>query len=79
MVVIEQVGDIVKTYSDAGKMVRGGDPVADYAVAYDPVGSGRTYEETDEYIPTQPDIPPARRVFSRLYLELEIAKLGLID
>ena len=52
MVVYEQIGDIVKAYSDIGKMVHGGCPPADYAVAYDPAGANRTYEETDEYIPT---------------------------
>ena len=80
MIVVERSGDIIKTYSDCGKMIHGGQPPANYAVAYDPVEANRSYEEIDEYIPTQEDIPPQpRRVFSRLYLELAIAKLGLIE
>lgn len=35
------------TYSDSGYMIHGGSPEGDYAEAYDPVGSGRTYTETD--------------------------------
>lgn len=40
--------EFVRTYSDAGLMIRkdGTDEV--YAEAIDPVGSGRTYTETDE-------------------------------
>ena len=41
---------LVRSYSDAGKMIRkvGTDEV--YADAIDPEGSGRTYEETDKDI-----------------------------
>jgi hypothetical protein len=35
------------TYSDGGYMIHGGSPEGDYAEAYDPIGSGRTYTETD--------------------------------
>ncbi|MGM9763495.1 MAG: hypothetical protein ACI3ZQ_05710 [Candidatus Cryptobacteroides sp.] len=39
---------LVRTYSDAGKMIRkvGTDEV--YSEAIDPENAGRTYEETDE-------------------------------
>ena len=43
----------IHTYSDSGYMVHGGSPEGDYAEAYDPVGSGRTYTETD--IPIEVD------------------------
>lgn len=35
------------TYSDGGYMIHGGSPEGDYEEAYDPVGSGRIYTETD--------------------------------
>ena len=48
MVVYENQGNgLVKAYSDAGFMIRGGFPEADYDVAYDPEGESRTYAETD--------------------------------
>ncbi len=79
MVVYEQIGNnLTKAYSDIGFMIRGGSPEGLYAEAYDPTDAHREYVETDEYIPTQPMLPHGR-VFSRLYLELAIAKLGLID
>lgn len=37
----------VHTYSDSGFMIHGGSPEGDYEDAYDPVGSGRIYTETD--------------------------------
>lgn len=37
----------VHTYSDSGVMIHGGSPEGDYEEAYDPVGSGRIYTETD--------------------------------
>ena len=80
MVVYENQSDgiMVKAYSNEGKYIQGGSPFGKYIQVYDPIAAHREYVETDEYIPTQPDIPHAR-VFSRLYLELAIAKLGLID
>ena len=48
-------GNLVRTYSDAGYMIHGGDPEGDYAEAIDPVNSGRTYTETDIPIPTPED------------------------
>ena len=79
MVVYEDIGNsTIKAYSSEGKMIRGGFPEGVYAEAYDPVDAHREYVETDEYIPTQPEIPHGR-VFSRLYIELAVAKLGLIE
>lgn len=39
--------DFIRTYSDAGMMIHGGSPEADYAEACDPAEFGRTYTETD--------------------------------
>lgn len=56
MIVHEDIGnDLVKTYSDAGMMIRGGFPEGLYDVAIDPVSAGRTYEETDIPIPEPED------------------------
>ena len=46
---------LVRTYSDANRMIRQDSTGAVYSEAYDPAGSGRTYTETDEIIET--DIP----------------------
>ena len=43
---------LVRTYSDANRMIRQDGTGAVYAEAYDPVGSGRTYTETEESIET---------------------------
>ena len=42
----------VRTYSDANRMIKQDGTGAVYAEAYDPVGSGRTYTETEESIET---------------------------
>lgn len=36
----------IRTYSDAGMMIHGGSPEADYSEALDPAELGRTYTET---------------------------------
>lgn len=36
----------IRTYSDAGYMIHGGSPEADYSEALDPAELGRTYTET---------------------------------
>lgn len=36
-----------RTYSDAGMMIHGGVPEADYSEAVDPAELGRVYTETD--------------------------------
>lgn len=43
------IGDkqYTRTYSDAGMMIHGGMPEADYDEAVDPAELGRTYMETD--------------------------------
>ena len=46
---------LVHTYSDANLMIKQDGTGAVYSEAYDPVGSGRTYTETDEEIPTEAD------------------------
>lgn len=45
--------DYIYTYSDAEKFIRRDDGVL-FASAYDPDGSGRTYEETDIQLPDPP-------------------------
>lgn len=56
MIVQEVMGDLVKTYSDIGMMIRGGFPEGLYAEAIDPISAGRIYEETD--IPIDEDEDP---------------------
>lgn len=41
----------IRTYSDRGVMIHGGEPESDYPEALDPVGVNRTYTETT--IPTE--------------------------
>lgn len=43
----------VHTYSDAGHKVKQAETGYLYDDAYDPINSGRTYTESDEYISTQ--------------------------
>ena len=45
----------VRTYSDAKRMIKQDGTGAVYSEAYDPVGSGRTYTETEEEIETATD------------------------
>lgn len=45
----------VRTYSDAGYMIKQNGTGAIYAEAYDPADSGRTYTETEEEIATATD------------------------
>lgn len=47
MIVQEIIGDLVRTYSDAGFYIHGGMPEGDYAEATDPISMNRTYIETD--------------------------------
>ena len=48
--------EFIRTYSDAGMMIHGGMPEADYAEATDPAELGRTYTETN--IPIEGDADP---------------------
>lgn len=43
----------VRTYSNANRTIKQDGTGAVYSEAYDPMGSGRTYTETDEEIPTE--------------------------
>lgn len=47
--------EFIHTYSDAGMMIHGGVPEADYSEAFDPADSGRTYTETDIPVEGQED------------------------
>jgi hypothetical protein len=52
MIKTELIGnDLIKTYSDAGVMIHGGVPEAEYVAAIDPVSENRTYVETNIPIP----------------------------
>ena len=44
----------IRTYSDAGMMIHGGVPEADYSEAVDPAELGRVYTETDIPIESDP-------------------------
>lgn len=77
-VVYENLGNgLVRAYSDQHKKIFGGNPEGIYDTVEDPVDAHRTYVETDEWIDTQPVI--TGRVFSKLYLELALFDLGLLD
>ena len=39
--------DFIRTFSDAGMKIHGGNPAGDYDVAEDPAEFNRTYTETD--------------------------------
>jgi len=54
----------IRTYSDAGFMIHGGSPEADYAEATDPAELGRTYTETD--IPIEQDEAEAEEIVNIL-------------
>lgn len=51
MIVREAMGDLIRTYSDRGMLIRGGFPEGLYAEAIDPAELGRMYEETNIPIP----------------------------
>lgn len=46
---------LVKTYSDQGFYIHGGEPEGDYTEAFDPADAGRTYTETDIPIDSKPE------------------------
>lgn len=56
MIVREAMGDLIKTYSDRGMLIRGGVPEGLYAEAIDPAEFNREYEETDTPIPEDDDV-----------------------
>lgn len=47
MIKTEVKGDLVRTWSDRGMMIRGGNPEGIYEETIDPVAAGRVYVETD--------------------------------
>ena len=53
----------VRTYSDANRMIQQDGTGAVYSEAYDPVGSGRTYTETEEEIATEADSADYKTAF----------------
>lgn len=57
MIVKEQMGNLVKTYSNRGMLIRGGVPEGLYAEAIDPAEFNREYEETDIPIPEDDEVP----------------------
>lgn len=46
---------LIRTWSDAGVYIKGGNPEGLYTEAIDPVSAGRTYVETDIPIDTDPE------------------------
>ena len=56
--------DFIRTYSDSGMMIHGGNPEADYTEAIDPADLGRTYTETD--IPIEHDEAEAEEIVNIL-------------
>lgn len=61
--------EFIKTYSDAGLYIHGGNPEADYEEAIDPAELNRTYTETD--IPIEPDEAEAEEIVNILTGETE--------
>ena len=54
MIVQERLdGNLIRTYSDIGMMIHGGEPEGDYAEAIDPADLGRVYTETDIPVPDE--------------------------
>ena len=65
MVVYEDIGNnMIKAYSDAGFLIHGGSPEADYAEAVDPADMHRTYTETD--IPIDADEEPTDEEYAQV-------------
>lgn len=56
----------VRTYSDANRMIKRDGTGNIYSEAVDPVGSGRTYTETEEEIPTATDDADYKTAFEIL-------------
>ena len=54
---------LVRTYSDANRMIKQNGTGAVYSEAYDPVGSGRTYTETEEEIAIEADSEDYKTAF----------------
>lgn len=63
---------LVRTYSDANRMIRQDGTGNIYSEAVDPVGSGRTYTETDELIEGETDTEDYKTAFEILTGGIEI-------
>lgn len=63
---------LVRTYSDANRMIRQDGTGNIYSEAVDPVGSGRTYTETEEEIPTATDDADYKTAFEILIGGIEV-------
>ena len=46
-------GGLIRSWSDLGVYIHGGNPEADYTEAVDPEAEGRTYTETDKPIESE--------------------------
>ena len=62
----------VRTYSDANRMIQQDGTGNIYSEAVDPVGSGRTYTETEEEIPTATDDADYKTAFEILIGGIEV-------
>ena len=62
----------VRTYSDANLMIRQDSTGNIYSEAVDPVGSGRTYTETEEEIPTATAAADYKTAFEILIGGIEV-------
>ena len=62
---------LVRTYSDANRMIQQDGTGAIYSEAYDPADSGRTYTETDEKIEGEADSEDYKTAFEIITGEIE--------
>ena len=62
---------LVRTYSDANRMIKQDGTGAVYAEAYDPADSGRTYTETEEEIATEANSEDYKTAFEIITGEIE--------
>ena len=63
---------LVRTYSDANRMIKQDGTGAVYSEAYDPADSGRTYTETDEIIEGETDTEDYKTAFEILTGGIEV-------
>lgn len=69
MIQTETIGSFIRSYSDKGMKIHGGLPEGDYDEALDPIGSGRTYTETN--IPIETDEGTVEEILNILTGESE--------
>lgn len=63
---------LVRTYSDANRMIRQDSTGNIYSEAVDPLNSGRSYTETEEEIPTPTDDADYKTAFEILIGGIEV-------